>query len=228
MGISFETTQWKDLGLFFWKFVLRQVLHSIGRGMFSDKSTETFVERIRQKKLKEGWLQCRKDYAVYLQRNGRVLILQPNSFPFHKRDKYKKKTEPVLYGPENTVRIGPWQVSAEILSNVKETESTKMIQTKALKDMDDLMKGSITYYIAAPINDGESLPNPLVHFGEGFSKPSRPTGWKGFELKVESTLPLLGIDQSKLDNNSLSFAAEDYGHTWTVVKVNLDLALDDN
>lgn len=224
MGISFETTQWKDLGLFFWKFVLRQVLHSIGRGMFSDKSTETFVERIRQKKLKEGWLQCRKDYAVYLQRNGRVLILQPNSFPFHKRDKYKKKTEPVLYGPENTVRIGPWQVSAEILSDVTETESTKLIQTKALKDMDDLMKGSITYYIAAPVNDGESLPNPLVHFEEGFSKPSRPAAWKGFELKVESTLPLLGIDQSKLDNNSLSFAAEDYGHTWTVVKVNLDLA----
>lgn len=223
MGISFETTQWKDFGLFFWKFVLRQVLHSIGRGMFSDKSTETFVERIRQKRLKEGWLQCRKDYAVYLQRNGRVLILQPTSFPFHKRDKYKRKTEPVLYGPENAVRIGPWQVSAEILSDVTETESTKMIQTKALKDMDDLMKGSITYYIAAPINDGESLPNPLVHFGEGFSKPSRPAAWKGFELKVESTLPLLGVDQSKLDNNSLSFAAEDYRHTWTVVKVNLDL-----
>lgn len=223
MGISFETTQWKDLGLFFWKFVLRKVLHSIGRGMFSDKSTETFVERIRQQKLKEGWLQCRKDYAVYLQKNGRVLILQPTSFPFHKRDKYNRKTEPVLYGPENKVRIGPWNVSSDILNDVTETERTKLLKSKALKEMDDLMNGSITYYIAAPINDGESLPNPLVHFAEGFSKPSRPAAWKGFELKVESTLPLLGIDQSKLENNPSSFAAEHYGVTWTLVKVRLAL-----
>jgi tRNA(Ile)-lysidine synthetase-like protein len=223
MGIAFETAQWKNLGLFFWKFVLRQVLHSIGRGMFSDKSTETFLERISQEKLKEGWLQCRKDYAVYLQKNGRVLIFQPNSFPFHKRDHYKKRTEPVLYGSENKITIGPWSCSAEIMNNITEKESTKLLKSKALRDLEDLMKGSVTYYIAAPITDGETLPSPLVHFEGGFTKPSRPTAWKGFDLKFEATLPLLGIDQSKLDNNPLSFADEDYGKTWTLVKVHLAL-----
>jgi len=223
MGIAFETTQWKHLGLFFWKFVLRQVLHSIGRGMFSDKSTETFLQRISQEKLKEGWLQCRKDYAVYLQKNGRVLIFQPISFPFHKRDHYRKVTEPVLYGSE--IRIGPWSCSAEILNNATEMESSMLLKSKALKDLEDLMKGSITYYIAAPITDGETLPSPLVHFDRGFTKPSRPTAWKGFDLKVESRLPLLGVDQSKLDNNPSSFAAEDYGKTWTLVKVCLRLQL---
>lgn len=225
MGIAFETAQWKDLGLFFWKFVLRQVLHSIGRGMFSDKSTDTFLERVRHQKLKEGWLQCRKDYAVYLQKNGRVLILQPNSFPFHKSDHYKKTEQPVQYALENRIQIGPWNVSAEIVNSVTEKKSTELLKTKALKHLEDLMKGSITYYIAAPINDGESIPSPLVHFERGFTKPSRPAAWKSLDLKVESTLPLLGIDQSKLDNNPLSFAVEEYGKTWTLVEVNL--ALDD-
>ena len=223
MGVTFETAQWKDLGLFFWKFVLRQILHSIGRGMFSDKSTETFVERIKQKKLKEGWLQCRKDYAVYLQKNGRVHIFQPSSFPFHKKDKYTKRSEPIMYGRGSKCKIGPWSVSAEILNALSETERTKSLKTKALKDMDDLMRGSVTYFIAAHINEGDSLPHPLVHFEGGFTKPSRPAAWKGFDLKVESTLPLLGIDQSKLDNNPLSLGDEEYGKTWTVVKVHLTL-----
>lgn len=221
MGIAFETAPWKDLGFFFWKFALRQILHSIGRGMFSDKSTETFLERIRQQKLKEGWLQCRNDYAVYLQENGRVLVLQPHCFPFHERDHYKERTKPVQY--DNKIRIGPWNVSANIMTDMTEKECSDLLKTKALKDVEDLMKGSITYFIAAPINDGESVPRPLVHYDSGFTKPSRPFAWKGFDLKVESTLPLLGIDQSKLDKNSLSFGAEDYGKTWMLVKVHLEL-----
>lgn len=223
MGIAFETAQWKDNGLFFWKFVLRHILHSIGRGMFSDKSTETFLDRIRSPKIKKGWLQCRKDYAVYLQKNGRVLVLQPTCFPFHKRDHYAKIMQPVQYGLHNKIRIGPWNVSAEIMTKATEKESTNLLKTKALKDIEDLMSGVITYYIAAPIMNAESLPSPLVHFESGFTKPSRPPAWKGFDLKVEGTLPLLGIDQSKLDNNSLSFSAEDYGKTWHLAKVHLQL-----
>ena len=34
MGITFETSEWKDCGLFFWKVILRQVVHSAGLGMF--------------------------------------------------------------------------------------------------------------------------------------------------------------------------------------------------
>ena len=77
MGITFETAPFvaQARGLFFWKFVLREVLHSAGLGMFSDKSVVSFLERIMpihtfKKTIREGWLQCRRDYAVYLQGDG--------------------------------------------------------------------------------------------------------------------------------------------------------------
>ena len=89
MGIVFETKPWKDQGVFFWKFVLREALHSAGFGMFSDKSALSFLERVQARKLRSGWLQCRKDYAVYLQEDGRVYVLYPSSFPFAKKDKYE-------------------------------------------------------------------------------------------------------------------------------------------
>ena len=43
MGITFETTPWKNQPSFFWKFVLREALHSVGLGMFSDKSVMAFL-----------------------------------------------------------------------------------------------------------------------------------------------------------------------------------------
>ena len=96
MGISFETAPFvaQATGLFFWKFVLREVLHSAGLGMFSDKSVISFLERIRpvhtyKKSIREGWLQCRRDYAVFLQADGRVFIFYPDSFPWRKSEGYK-------------------------------------------------------------------------------------------------------------------------------------------
>jgi len=88
MGISFETTQWKHQGLLFWKFALRDLLHSAGRGMFTDKSVMSFIERIEVDDVKSGWLQCRKDYAVYLESSGRVFVLHPESFPWEMTDHY--------------------------------------------------------------------------------------------------------------------------------------------
>jgi tRNA(Ile)-lysidine synthetase-like protein len=88
MGIVFDTASWKDQPLFFWKVVLREALHSVGLGMFSDKSVVAFLERIRAQKIKAAWLQCRKDYGVYLQLDGRILVLYPSSFPWSKKDAY--------------------------------------------------------------------------------------------------------------------------------------------
>ena len=96
MGISFETAPFvaQATGLFFWKFVLREVLHSAGLGMFSDKSVISFLERIRpvhtyKKAIREGWLQCRRDYAVYLQADGRVFVFYPESLPCRKTEAYE-------------------------------------------------------------------------------------------------------------------------------------------
>ncbi|KAI2512656.1 DUF924-containing protein [Fragilaria crotonensis] len=44
LGIAFYTQPWKEQGLFFWKFVLREALHKSSLGMFSDKSVEAFLE----------------------------------------------------------------------------------------------------------------------------------------------------------------------------------------
>jgi hypothetical protein len=88
MGIIIETTKWKNQPVFFWKVVLREALHSVGLGMFSDKSVTAFLQRIKAKKLKAAWLQCRKDYGVYLEKDGRVFVFYPSSFPWSKKDAY--------------------------------------------------------------------------------------------------------------------------------------------
>jgi hypothetical protein len=59
--------------------------------MFSDKSVLAFLERMRVKKLKSAWLQCRKDYGVYLQEDGKVFVFYPSSFPWNKTDAYGVK-----------------------------------------------------------------------------------------------------------------------------------------
>jgi hypothetical protein len=38
----------------------------------------------------------------------------------------------------------------------------------------------------------------------GFTKFNRPTAWKGVDLKVETTLPLLGVDQSVISDADIS------------------------
>jgi hypothetical protein len=89
LGIMFDTSPWKSQPVFFWKFVLREALHSAGLGMFSDKSTLAFLERVQADKLRAGWLQCRRDYAVYLHEGGKVFVFYPSSFPFRKKDMYQ-------------------------------------------------------------------------------------------------------------------------------------------
>jgi hypothetical protein len=219
MGLTFETAQWKEYGLFFWKFVLRNVLHSAGRGMFSDKSVEAFLERIRAPNLKEGWLQCRKDYALYMKQDGTICVFHPASFPFHKKDQYQLPHEPIRYG--HVEEVGPWSVVAEIVSVLGAEEAERLIKETAFGSMEQLMQGSINYHLQLPVCSKGSSPNPLV-FVKGYTKPTRPAAWKSLDLKIEQTLPLLGIDHSRTDNlpsnDSLKF-----GDTWVLGLVKLDL-----
>jgi hypothetical protein len=88
MGIIFDTAPWKNQAIFFWKFVLREALHSAGLGMFSEKSALSFLDRVKADRLRAGWLQCRRDYAVYLQGDGKVFVFFPSSFPWNKKCMY--------------------------------------------------------------------------------------------------------------------------------------------
>lgn len=200
MGISFDTTAWKSQGYFFWKFVLREALHSGGIGMFTAKSVVSFMERIQANKVKEGWLQCRKDCGVFLRRDGKVFCLYPASFPWRKADTYTVGDGDggvtVGYSPEDSVVIGPWRVSVD-LQNVPETQRANKLSTKAIGGMDDFMAGSIEYYLEAPTwwhTEKESFePRPLVF--TKFTKASRPKAWKSIDMKIQDILPLLGNDE---------------------------------
>ncbi|KAL3780579.1 hypothetical protein HJC23_004171 [Cyclotella cryptica] len=223
MGILFETALWKNCGLFFWKFVLRNVLHSAGRGMFSDKSVESFLERIRASNLKEGWLQCRKDYAVYMKKDGKVLVFHPLSFPFEKKDQYHLPPGPIEYGRE--IQVGPWCIIANVIPDMARTDlAENLTKKKALDTIEQLLPGNFHYYLQVPIIKQGLVPEPLV-FVKGYTKPTRPAAWKGFDIKVEQTLPLLGNDHTHIDT-VFGNCLEQYGQTWALVKVQLTLGKD--
>jgi hypothetical protein len=166
--------------------------------MFTAKSVVSFMERIQANKVKEGWLQCRKDCGVFLRRDGKVFCLYPSSFPWRKTDMYTSTVDggdgmTVGYSPEESVMIGPWRVSGD----VPETQLADKLSTKAIEGMDDFMGGSIEYYLEAPTwwHTGKKSfqPRPLVF--TKFNKASRPRAWKSIDMKIQDILPLLGNDE---------------------------------
>ena len=213
LGIAFHTQPWKTQGLFFWKFVLREALHRVSLGMFSDKSVETFLERIKSGKLKEGWLQCRRDYAVFLCEDGRVFVLFPASFPWHKREQFDCVGRGVQYGEE--VRIGPWSITANVVSN-EGLEKERLLENKAVPSWEAFMSGKIKYFMEAALHD--SVVRPLVFVSE-FAKQSRPQAWKRTDMKIQATLPLLGNDKEGIDELARSSMT-------AVVEVHLNLNRD--
>ena len=169
-------------------------------------------ERVKANKLKNAWLQCRKDYAVYLQDDGRVFVFFPSSFPWHKKDKYKvlgqgkaslrrlcitwiymaDQFSVLPLGEER--KVGPWTVRSEIVSHESDCQETFRLAQKAMPSMEDLMNGKIEYFITSPTwyVDGKFSPRPLVFCH--FTKATRPAAWKSCDLKVQQTLPILGND----------------------------------
>mmetsp|Transcript_35266 Transcript_35266/g.77296 ORF Transcript_35266/g.77296 Transcript_35266/m.77296 type:complete len:970 (-) Transcript_35266:1260-4169(-) len=214
MGISFDTAPWKHQGPYFWKLALREILHSAGRGMFSDKSVLSFLERTRANKIKPGWLQMRKDYATFLREDGMCFILDPVSFPVHDRDKYDKTRLKIECG--GSVEIGPWTVSA---TKESRDDWSMLERKKAIDSMEAFMSGHIRYYVKAPINLSASPPR-LV-FPDKFTKIGRPKAWKSSDLKIERTLPLVGADATAEDFAMLRDVSDGYGDTWCLVCVTL-------
>jgi tRNA(Ile)-lysidine synthase TilS/MesJ len=215
LGISFATAPWRNHGLFFWKVVLREALHAAGLGMFSDKMVVSFLERAgcggdgKKSTIREGWLQCRRDYAVFLQQDGRVFVLYPSSFPWNKHDQYKFPSESV--GLDEELRVGPWSIVARKVSETPD-DVRNLRQTKAIPSFQHFMNGTVEYHIALHESGGDDKP---LGFGK-FSKANRPEAWKATDLKIQDTLPLLA-------SNLVSQATYDEGPA-VLVKVSLTLA----
>eukprot|EP00978_Attheya_sp_CCMP212_P000088 scaffold168_cov53-Attheya_sp.AAC.5 len=239
MGISFETAPWKDRPFFFWKLVLREALHGAGRGMFSDKCVASFLERVQAHTLRSGWLQCRRDYAVYLESDGKVFVFHPESFPFRKADQYILPSLAVEYGSEHATSFGPWKVVAEPVSldSVKnELHAQELLEKKAVPSINMFMKGSISYFLKVSIQTDDThetadnlksmvaddqFPSPLVFLI--FSRQSRPLAWKNADLKIQTILPLPGVVDATTTKTVTKSIWEKYGSEWRIVKVSLAL-----
>ena len=63
------------------------------------------------------------------------------------------------------------------------------------------MQGCFSYYLSCP----QSIPNQgnnkenILSMEQEFTRESRPEAWKGVDLKIQSTLPLVGNSQASLD-----------------------------
>ena len=223
MGISFPTSKWIRQGLFFWKIVLREALHSAGLGMFSDKSVESFMKRVCCTTIHEGWLQCRKDYGVYLRTDGHVFILYPASFPWGNPPTVKSiiRTWTMNYtnvecnDDGNTiVYVGPWTVTTRRYK-LNEQSSKEKLEHRVFASMEAFMEGEYEYWLELPppqnsVHNDNSLidKNRALDTDQTqlifttFVKRTRPKAWKGIDPKLQDSLPLLGYPVSTTENGN--------------------------
>ena len=210
MGVFFPTSRWKSQGIFFWKIVLREALHSAGLGMFSDKSVESFMKRVCCTKVHEGWLQCRKDYGVYLRTDGYIFVLYPASFPWGNPPSVKdvvagwtKNHTNIECSEESTiVYAGPWTVTTRrhqlAAGNINEKLEQRVFTT-----MESFMEGEYEYWLEIPpalglVSSHTSDHQQAIATNRSklsfttFVKSTRPKAWKGIDPKIQDSLPILG------------------------------------
>lgn len=108
------------------------------------------------------------------------------------------KIEGVEYDSQEIV--GPWTIKCELLP--KSEGNTNLLKQKAIQNFESFMTGQIHYYLEVLETEDEERP-PLV-FIESFTKATRPPCWKNADLRIESTLPLLGIDTAFVHDNPAS------------------------
>lgn len=91
-------------------------------------------------------------------------------------------------------KVGPWVARAEIVSDKGDCPEKFRLAQKAVVSMEAFMEGKIEYYIESPTwyADAAFHTRPLVFCA--FKNADRPLAWKNSDLKVQSTLPLVGND----------------------------------
>ena len=171
----------------------------------------------------------RKDYATYLREDGVCFVLDPESFPFHENGQYDTSGLPIELGRD--VRVGPWTIKTAAVEETETGKRTELEQLKAIVSMEAFMGGYIRYYFKAPILGPSS--SPQLAFPLRFTKISRPKAWKNSDLKIESTLPIVGANATEEQFVMLKDVATGYGKTWCLVRAILErdcanLPSDDN
>lgn len=93
---------------------------------------------------------------------------------------------------DKETRIGPWLVSASVL---KKNNKKEVLKAMAVECWETLMTGEIMYAIQVPTDEGTARP---LQFVSEYTKAARPAAWKCTDLKIQSTLPLLGNDSESI------------------------------
>merc|ERR1712150_99368 len=205
MGLILSTQRFRNQPLYFWKFLLRYVFRQVGLAMWTEKSLQLFVKRINQDHIKEGWMQCHKDYGVYIQNDGKAFVFYKESFPWNEDCIIDKISIP--FNTDPPISVGRWSITATILPHLTELSSQKYLYHKAVDSMESFMKGKIAYYLPIPIERKDSKWSshiqayPLSIIKE-YTKQTRPFAWKGVDKKIQQKIPLVGLsdkERKKLD-----------------------------
>ena len=86
-------------------------------------------------------------------------------------------------------------MSAELVEGSQTKGEGDPLTQKAIASLDALFGGVVSYYVETVSSNGKLR---LLVFISEFTKGSRPLAWKKTDLKIQSTLPLLGNDETSL------------------------------
>ncbi len=106
--------------------------------------------------------------------------------------------------------VGPWVVRTEVVQDSTQSTET-LLAKKAVVCMEAFMDGKVEYFVAASAAAIDAV-KPLVF--RSFSKVDRPKAWKNCDLRIQTTLPLLGVDDSNVskDDNSTRECSDKMEH----------------
>ena len=130
-------------------------------------------------------LQCRRDYAVYLDFDGTVYVIHPQYFPFAKKDQHDCTDHHVVIG-KDPLEFHSWFIKATMLPDQSQYAR---LNEKPFNNMEEFMRGHFSYFLALP--DDTPIEKLDIFTDGAFSKATRPAAWKSVDLKIESTLPLI-------------------------------------
>jgi len=94
----------------------------------------------------------------------------------------------IPWGKDKSIQVGPWHITCEI----DEIAEVQQLERKAVPSWDEFMKGIIQYYLEMPLKKSGEIANPTIV--EHFCKLNRPKAWKGTDLRIEQTIPVIGND----------------------------------
>jgi hypothetical protein len=117
-------------------------------------------------------------------------------------------------------KVGPWVVRTEIVAETVMKDSPHpheiFLAKKAILSMETFMDGKVEYFVQATAR-------PLVF--RRFSKTDRPKAWKNCDLRIQSTLPVLGIDDSSIGSESKLEHSESERYTNSERLIRVSMAL---